>query len=144
MIEQYDELLRLNSSPVIALNRAFVTWWVGADQYGGALLTGLFAVAIGWLPPNTQFFLGARYVVSSLLRLVPNALQTAMIGTFVYVAFRAIARRGWVGCDPSHAPAASPRAMAARMGARIFIVFPLRSLPQTASAPFGSSPNSGS
>jgi O-antigen/teichoic acid export membrane protein len=31
---------------VIALNRAFVTWWVGADQYGGALLTGLFAVSM--------------------------------------------------------------------------------------------------
>jgi O-antigen/teichoic acid export membrane protein len=31
---------------VIALNRAFVTWWVGADQYGGALLTGLFAAAM--------------------------------------------------------------------------------------------------
>jgi hypothetical protein len=31
---------------VIALNRAFVGWWVGADQYGGALLTGLFALAM--------------------------------------------------------------------------------------------------
>ena len=31
---------------VIALNRAFVSWWVGADQFGGALLTGLFATAM--------------------------------------------------------------------------------------------------
>jgi O-antigen/teichoic acid export membrane protein len=31
---------------VVALNRAFVSWWVGADQYGGALLTGLFAAAM--------------------------------------------------------------------------------------------------
>jgi O-antigen/teichoic acid export membrane protein len=31
---------------VIALNRAFVTWWVGPDQYGGALLTGLFALSM--------------------------------------------------------------------------------------------------
>lgn len=31
---------------VIALNRAFVSWWVGADQFGGALLTGLFAAAM--------------------------------------------------------------------------------------------------
>jgi O-antigen/teichoic acid export membrane protein len=31
---------------VIAMNRAFVSWWVGADQYAGALLTGLFALAM--------------------------------------------------------------------------------------------------
>ena len=31
---------------VVALNRAFVSWWVGPDQYGGALLTGLFATAM--------------------------------------------------------------------------------------------------
>ncbi|CAN5704316.1 hypothetical protein BH24ACI5_BH24ACI5_19280 [soil metagenome] len=31
---------------VLAVNRAFVSWWVGADLYGGAVLTGLFAVAM--------------------------------------------------------------------------------------------------
>jgi O-antigen/teichoic acid export membrane protein len=31
---------------VLAVNRAFVAWWVGADQYGGAVLTGLFAAAM--------------------------------------------------------------------------------------------------
>jgi O-antigen/teichoic acid export membrane protein len=31
---------------VLAVNRAFVSWWVGADQYGGAILTGLFAVSM--------------------------------------------------------------------------------------------------
>ena len=28
---------------VLAINRAFVSWWVGPDQYGGAVLTALFA-----------------------------------------------------------------------------------------------------
>lgn len=31
---------------VLAVNGAFVSWWVGADQYGGAVLTGLFAAAM--------------------------------------------------------------------------------------------------
>ena len=31
---------------VLAVNRAFVSWWVGADQYGGATLTALFGVAM--------------------------------------------------------------------------------------------------
>lgn len=31
---------------VLALNRAFVGWWVGPDQYGGALLTGLFTLGM--------------------------------------------------------------------------------------------------
>ena len=31
---------------VLAVNRAFVSWWVGADQYGGAVLTALFAAAM--------------------------------------------------------------------------------------------------
>jgi O-antigen/teichoic acid export membrane protein len=31
---------------VLAVNRAFVSWWVGPDQYGGAVLTGLFAAAM--------------------------------------------------------------------------------------------------
>jgi O-antigen/teichoic acid export membrane protein len=31
---------------VLAVNRAFVSWWVGPDQYGGAVLTGLFAVSM--------------------------------------------------------------------------------------------------
>jgi O-antigen/teichoic acid export membrane protein len=33
-------------SVVLAVNRAFVSWWVGPDQYGGAVLTGLFAAAM--------------------------------------------------------------------------------------------------
>ncbi|MEO6212382.1 MAG: hypothetical protein ABIP65_02025 [Vicinamibacterales bacterium] len=31
---------------VLAMNRAFVSWWVGPDQFGGAVLTGLFAAAM--------------------------------------------------------------------------------------------------
>jgi len=31
---------------VLAINRGFVTWWVGADQYGGTLLTGLLLAAM--------------------------------------------------------------------------------------------------
>lgn len=31
---------------VVAVNRSFVSWWVGPDQFGGAVLTGLFAAAM--------------------------------------------------------------------------------------------------
>lgn len=31
---------------VVSVNRAFVTWWVGGDLYGGAVLTGLFVSAM--------------------------------------------------------------------------------------------------
>lgn len=31
---------------VLAANRAFVSWWVGADQYGGAVLTALFVAGM--------------------------------------------------------------------------------------------------
>jgi O-antigen/teichoic acid export membrane protein len=31
---------------VLGVNRAFVSWWVGADQYGGAVLTTLFVTAM--------------------------------------------------------------------------------------------------
>lgn len=31
---------------VLAVNRAFVSWWVGPDQYGGAVLTALFGAAM--------------------------------------------------------------------------------------------------
>jgi O-antigen/teichoic acid export membrane protein len=31
---------------VVAINRSFVSWWVGPDQFGGIVLTGLFAGAM--------------------------------------------------------------------------------------------------
>ena len=33
-------------SVVVAVNRSFVSWWVGPDQFGGLVLTGLFAGAM--------------------------------------------------------------------------------------------------
>ena len=43
-------------------------------------------------PSNVQFFLGARYAVSGILRTLPNSLQSAMVGTFAYVMLLAIVR----------------------------------------------------
>jgi tRNA A-37 threonylcarbamoyl transferase component Bud32 len=45
---------------------------------------------------NMDYFVGARYALANFLRLVPNALQTAMLGTFFYVILLAIVRRAWI------------------------------------------------
>ena len=45
---------------------------------------------------NVNYLLGFRYVLSAMLRLIPNALQTAMLGTFAYVVVLTIVRRRWI------------------------------------------------
>ena len=42
---------------------------------------------------NLTYFLGLRFPVSSLVRVVPNALQTAMVVVFLYVVLVAIVRK---------------------------------------------------
>ncbi|HVL66012.1 MAG TPA: serine/threonine-protein kinase, partial [Vicinamibacterales bacterium] len=42
---------------------------------------------------STQFLLGTRFGMSSLLRMVPNAMQGALIATFAFVMLRAIVGR---------------------------------------------------
>jgi hypothetical protein len=45
---------------------------------------------------NMQYFVGARYAISSMLMMMPNALQNAMLGTFMYVVLLAIVKRRWI------------------------------------------------
>jgi serine/threonine-protein kinase len=45
---------------------------------------------------SAAYLLGAEHSVSWLLRVIPNALQIAMIGTFVYVVLLALVRRRMV------------------------------------------------
>jgi serine/threonine-protein kinase len=48
------------------------------------------------VPWNMSYFLGARFVVANMLMMLPNALQGAMLGTFMYVVLLAIVRRRWI------------------------------------------------
>jgi Protein kinase domain len=45
---------------------------------------------------NMDYFIGARYAISRVVRVLPNALQAAMLGTFMYVVLLAIVRRPWI------------------------------------------------
>jgi len=45
---------------------------------------------------TTAYFLGTRYALSVLVRLIPNALQTTMLVTFLYVVIVALVRRRWI------------------------------------------------
>jgi serine/threonine-protein kinase len=45
---------------------------------------------------NMQYFIGARYAIARMLAMLPNALQSAMLGTFMYVLLLAIVRRRWI------------------------------------------------
>jgi serine/threonine-protein kinase len=45
---------------------------------------------------NMSYFLGARYAIRDMLIVVPNALQNAMLGAFLYVVLLAIVRRQWI------------------------------------------------
>jgi hypothetical protein len=61
-------------------------------------LSPVVAGVLAGVPPqprvnNAAYLLGAQHSVSWLLRVLPNALQIAMIGTFMYVVLLAIARR---------------------------------------------------
>jgi hypothetical protein len=59
-----------------------------------SIITGRpMAPASSW---NMSYFFGARFVVSGMLAMVPNALQGAMLGTFMYVVLLAIVRRRWI------------------------------------------------
>jgi tRNA A-37 threonylcarbamoyl transferase component Bud32 len=53
------------------------------------------AAAAGPVYSNPAFFLGARFTVSAVLSTIPNALQAAMIGTFVFVMLQALLGRVW-------------------------------------------------
>jgi hypothetical protein len=45
---------------------------------------------------NMQYFVGARFAISNMVRVLPNALQAAMLGTFLYVVLLALVRRQWI------------------------------------------------
>jgi len=45
---------------------------------------------------NSAYFLGTRYALAVLVRLIPNALQTTMLVTFMYVVLVALVRRRWL------------------------------------------------
>jgi serine/threonine-protein kinase len=45
---------------------------------------------------NMQYFIGSRYAIARMLAMLPNALQSAMLGTFMYVVLLAIVRRRWI------------------------------------------------
>jgi serine/threonine-protein kinase len=45
---------------------------------------------------NMQYFIGARYAIARMLGTMPNALQNAMLGTFMYVVLLAIVKRRWI------------------------------------------------
>jgi serine/threonine-protein kinase len=75
----------------------------------GGILVGLVFGAGTWMmslvsggPPrqpigsNIRYLLGAHHTLSSLLQVVPNALQTSMVATFFYVMLRAITGRDWI------------------------------------------------
>ncbi|HJR60497.1 MAG TPA: serine/threonine-protein kinase [Vicinamibacterales bacterium] len=50
-------------------------------------------------PPRTSnmsYFVGARYAISLMVRMLPNALQSAMLGAFFYVVLLAMVRRQWI------------------------------------------------
>jgi serine/threonine-protein kinase len=84
---------------------------VGRDVLIGTGTGVLFALVVSSRPilgyiagggtPEPQisemdYFVGARYAIADLIRLVPNALQSAMLGTFFYVIALAIVRRRWI------------------------------------------------
>ena len=84
---------------------------VGRDVLIGAATGVLFALAASLdtfvpvatgaapQPPRTSdmaYFVGSRYAIADMLRVVANALQGAMLGTFMYVILRAIVRRQWL------------------------------------------------
>jgi hypothetical protein len=43
-----------------------------------------------------SYFSGARYAIANMLIVLPNALQGAMIGAFLYVLLLSIVRRHWI------------------------------------------------
>ena len=45
---------------------------------------------------NMAYFVGARYAISNILIVLPNAIQGAMIGAFLYVVLLSIVRRHWI------------------------------------------------
>jgi eukaryotic-like serine/threonine-protein kinase len=45
---------------------------------------------------NMSYFVGARYAISHMIRVLPNALQGAMLAAFFYVVLLAIVRRQWI------------------------------------------------
>ena len=45
---------------------------------------------------NVRYLLGTQHTLAILLQMVPNALQSAMIATFLYVMLRAVTGRDWI------------------------------------------------
>jgi hypothetical protein len=45
---------------------------------------------------NMLYFVAARSAIGVMLRVLPNALQSAMLGTFMYVVLLALVRRRWL------------------------------------------------
>jgi hypothetical protein len=84
---------------------------VGRDILVG-VATGVFFVLVGSLDTyllslsgaqpqqpaisNMNYFISARYAIANILRVLPNALQSAMLGTFMYVVLLAVVRRRWI------------------------------------------------
>jgi hypothetical protein len=64
----------------------------------GDTLVALVSGALQGQPQtsNMQYLVGARYAIANMLRMLPNALQSAMIGAFLYIVLFAIVRRHWI------------------------------------------------
>jgi hypothetical protein len=64
-----------------------------------SVVLALFRGSVDELYPhvsNLTYLLGLRFPVSSIVRVVPNALQTAMVVAFLYVLLLAVVRRQWI------------------------------------------------
>ena len=67
---------------------------IAASETLIAVITGTAAAS---QPQSSSmgYFMGTRYALSGLLRVIPNALQGAMLGAFLYVVVLALVRRQW-------------------------------------------------
>jgi serine/threonine-protein kinase len=65
------------------------------------LAFSLLPALLGYPPPppkglNTAFLLGTRSSLSMLLRMIPNAVQNAMLLTLVFVVMQVLVKRAWL------------------------------------------------
>lgn len=94
--EKYHQLVSLSTGLAIiaagslwAGNGAFVPWWVGPQNYGGAWLDGLLAVNLvvhAWVLPN-------RAILTAGLKYVPKSSGSRFVEGLVNLAFSIVL--GW-------------------------------------------------
>ena len=94
--EKYHQLVSLSTGLAIiaasglwAGNGAFVPWWVGSQNYGGAWLDALLAVNLvvhAWVLPN-------RAILTASLRYVPRSSASRFVEGLVNLAFSIVL--GW-------------------------------------------------